>query len=87
MKILMLVPVLLLSGWLATAPVTVKFPDVPEELMTACPDLKQTEPTAKLSEVLKDVTDNYSQYHECRAQVDSWIEWYKTQKQIFESIN
>jgi hypothetical protein len=82
----MLVPILLLSGCLATAPVTVKFPDVPVELMKACPDLKQTEPTPKFSEVLKVVTDNYSQYHECRAQVDLWIEWYKSQKQIFEGI-
>ena len=86
MKLIMLVPVLLLSGCLATAPVTVKFPDVPPELMIACPDLKQTEPTTKLSEVMKVVTDNYSQYHECRVKVDSWTEWYKTQKQIFESV-
>ena len=86
MRILMLVPILLLSGCLATAPVTVKFPEVPSELMIACPDLKQTEPTTKLSEVMKVVTDNYSQYHECRVKVDSWMEWYKTQKQIFESV-
>jgi len=86
MRILMLVPILLLSGCLATAPVTVKFPEVPLELMKSCPDLKQTEPTPKLSEVLKVVTENYSQYHECRAQVDLWIEWYKSQKQIFEGI-
>jgi len=86
MKILMLVPILLLSGCFATAPITVKFPEVPKELMTTCPDLKQTEPTTKLSEVMKVVTDNYSQYHECRVKVDSWIEWYKTQKQIFESV-
>ena len=86
MKLLMLLPVVLLGGCLATAPVTVKFPEVPQELMKACPNLKQTEPTAKLSDVLKVVTDNYSQYHECRVEVDSWIEWYKTQKQIFESV-
>lgn len=86
MRILMFVPILLLSGCFATAPVTVKFPEVPQELMTACPDLKQTEPTTKLSEVMKVVTDNYSQYHECRVKVDSWVEWYKTQKQIFESV-
>ena len=86
MRILMLVPILLLSGCLATAPVTVKFPEVPSELMIACPDLKQTEPTTKLSEVMKVVTDNYSQYHECRVKVDSWMEWYKTQIQIFESV-
>jgi hypothetical protein len=86
MRILMLVPILLLSGCLATAPVTVKFPEVPVELMNACPDLKQTDQTTKLSDVLKVVTDNYSQYHECRVRVDSWMEWYKTQKQIFESV-
>jgi hypothetical protein len=82
----MLAPILLLSGCLATAPVTVKFPEVPTELMNACPDLKQTDQTTKLSDVLKVVTDNYSQYHECRVRVDSWMEWYKTQKQIFESV-
>jgi len=86
MRILMLAPILLLSGCLATAPVTVKFPEVPTELMNACPDLKQTDQTTKLSDVLKVVTDNYSQYHECRVRVDSWMEWYKTQKQIFESV-
>jgi hypothetical protein len=82
----MLAPILLLSGCLTTAPVTVKFPEVPTELMNACPDLKQTDQTTKLSDVLKVVTDNYSQYHECRVRVDSWMEWYKTQKQIFESV-
>ena len=86
MRILMLVPILLLSGCLATAPVTVKFPEVPSELMNSCPDLKQTDQTTKLSDVLKVVTENYSQYHECRVTVDSWMEWYKTQKQIFESV-
>jgi hypothetical protein len=54
--------------------------------MNVCPDLKQTDQTTKLSDILKVVTENYSQYHECRVRVDSWMEWYKTQKQIFESV-
>jgi len=69
-----------------TAPVKRTFPEVPQELTQECPDLKQTDETTKLSEVLKVVTDNYSQYHECRLKVDTWIEWYNSQKQIFESV-
>lgn len=84
-KLLLILPVILLAGCLAT-PVKRNFPQVPKELMEACPDLKQTQPTEKLSEVLKVVVDNYGQYHECRLKVDTWVEWYKTQKEIFESV-
>lgn len=62
------------------------FPEVPKELLEACPNLKLTQPTEKLSEVLKVVTENYGQYHECRLKVDTWADWYKNQKQIFESV-
>lgn len=85
-RLLVIVPLMfLLSGCLVT-PVKRNFPEVPKELMEACPDLKQTEQTEKLSEVIRVVTENYSQYHECRIKVDTWMEWYKTQKQIFESV-
>jgi len=84
-KLLLLLPVFLLAGCLTT-PVKRNFPEVPKELMEACPDLKQVQDTEKLSEVIKVVTDNYSDYHECRVKVDTWIEWYKTQKQIFDSV-
>lgn len=85
-RLLLLVPVLLLTGCLVSTPVKRNFPEVPKELMEACPDLKKTEPTEKLSEVLKIVVDNYGQYHECKIKVDTWAEWYKTQKDIFESV-
>jgi hypothetical protein len=84
--ILILASAILLTGCLAT-PVKRTFPEVPNELMQICPDLsKVSEGTEKLSEVLKVVTDNYSQYHECRIKNDLWIEWYKTQKEIFDSV-
>lgn len=82
-KILTLVPILFLIGCSTTVPVKQKFPDVPQELLKSCPDLKQTDATTQLSDVLKVVTENYSQYHECRITVNSWIEWYKTQKHIY----
>jgi len=86
MRTLLLVSMIVLSGCSTTVPVTVKFPEAPKELMTTCPDLKQTPPTSKLSDVLEVVTDNYSQYYECRVKLDSWIEWYKTQRTLFEEI-
>ena len=79
---LLLLPIVL-AGCFATVPVKQKFPDVPKELLQACPDLKQTEPTEKLSDVLKIVTKNYSQYHECQIAVDTWIEWYSLQRELF----
>ena len=85
MKLLLIVPVLLLAGCLST-PVQRSFPEVPEELKVACPDLMLLEPTTKLSEVVSVVSKNYGQYQECQIKVDTWIEWYKTQKQIFESV-
>jgi len=85
MKLLLIVPVLLLTGCLST-PVKRSFPEVPEELKVACPDLMMIEPTTKLSEVVTVVTKNYGQYQECQIKVDTWIEWHKTQKQIFESV-
>jgi hypothetical protein len=85
MKLLLIVPVLLLTGCLST-PVQRSFPEVPEELKVACPDLMLLEPTTKLSEVVSVVSKNYGQYQECQIKVDTWIEWYKTQKQIFESV-
>ena len=86
--ILLLVPVafLLFGCLIGTAPVKRNFPEVPQELMETCPDLKTVPDTEKLSDVLKVVTDNYAQYQECRIKVDTWIEWYKTQKSIFDSV-
>jgi hypothetical protein len=84
--LLILVSTIFLTGCLAT-PVKRSFPEAPAELMTVCPELAPVaDGTTQLSEVLKIVTENYSQYHECRIRSDLWTEWYKTQKQIFDSV-
>lgn len=75
----------LLAGCLAT-PVKRNFPEVPAEIKIACPDLQKVKDDAKLSDVISTVSTNYTQYHECRAKVDAWNEWYKNQKDIFESV-
>jgi len=86
MKTLALLLVVTMAVGCSTVPVERKFPNVPKELMESCPDLKQTQTTSKLSEVLTVVVENYGQYHECKLKSDSWMEWYKTQKSIFDSV-
>lgn len=84
-KLVMFIPVLLLTGCLST-PVKRSFPEVPEELKVACSDLIMLESTTKLSEVVSVVAKNYGQYQECQIKSETWVEWYKTQKEIFESV-
>jgi hypothetical protein len=86
-RLLVLLPIMLLTGCLETVPVKMSFPQVPEDLKVACPDLQQLPPeTKKLSEVVIVVTKNYGQYQECQVKVDAWVQWYNTQKKIFEDI-
>ena len=85
-KLLLLVPVFLLAGCLEV-PVKRNFPEIPEELKTACPELRIVEPgTTQLSKVMEIVVDNYSTYYECRVKVDAFLQWHQEQKKIFEEV-
>jgi len=87
--LLLLIPLMILTGCKEDAvPIVAKFPDVPADLKVACPDLASVDPkTDKISDVLTVVTSNYSQYYECKIKVDNWIEWYNSQKAIFDKVN
>jgi len=78
---------ILMSGCSTVVPVTVKFPDAPDRIKIRCPQLKTLNEEAKLSDIAKTVTENYTTYYECAVRNDSWIEWYETQKIIFEKLN
>ena len=84
MKYLLLV--LILTGCSTTVPVTAKFPNVPERLLVKCPQLEKLENEAKLSDISKTVINNYTTYYECAVNHDAFVEWYKIQKNIFESV-
>lgn len=84
-RLLSIAVVLMLAGC-TSVPITMKFPDVPKDMLESCPDLKAVPDTTKLSEVLPIVADNYGQYYACKDNVDSWIEWYKSQKEIFNNV-
>lgn len=86
MKYISLILLTLLLGCSTAVPVTAKFPEVPERLMQRCPQLEKLENEAKLSDISKTITINYTTYYECAVKNDSWIEWYSIQKNIFESV-
>jgi hypothetical protein len=77
---------LLLTGCSTTVPVKVKFPEAPSVLLEPCKPLEQLSNDAKLSDVARSVTLNYSSYYECTTKHEGFVEWYKKQKQIFEGI-
>ena len=75
------------SGCSTAVPVTAKFPEAPGKMATQrCPDLQKLKDDAKLSDVSRTVTINYSTYYECAVKADAWQEWYEIQKRIFENI-
>ena len=85
-SIIMLLLLISLTGCSTTVPVVAKFPEVPKVLLTKCPNLQELGPDAKLSDVAKIVTVNYTAYYECAVKIDAWIEWYTVQKTIYEGI-
>ncbi len=86
MKHLILAFAVLLTGC-ATAPVVMKFPEVPEALMQQCEDLnKIPADTKQLSVTAETIVKNYSKYHNCRIKVEEWQEWYRSNKKIYESV-
>jgi hypothetical protein len=86
MRLAILLLPFMLAGCLAT-PVQRHFPEVPSDLKEACPALKEVDQTTtKLSDVVSVVSANYGQYQECKIKVDGWIDWYNTQRKIFEEV-
>jgi len=76
----------LVAGCSTVVPVTVKFPDAPDRIKVKCSQLKTLNEEAKLSDIAKTITENYTTYYECAVRNDAWIEWYETQKTIFETL-
>lgn len=87
MKLVALALSLSLTACSTTVPVVMTFPDAPgKQAMIACPNLQKLKDDAKLSDVSRTVATNYSTYYECAVKTDAWIEWYETQRRIFEGV-
>lgn len=87
MNYLLLPIILLLSACSTAVPVKRTFPEAPSVLLEKCSDLKKVKENAQLSDLIRTVAENYSLYHDCSLKHDSFIEWYKAQKQTFEGSN
>ncbi len=87
MKYYSLLLTLLITGCSTTVPVVAKFPEAPPSLRITCPELKKIEgESISIVDLHKTVVENYTQYYECAAKVESWNEWYTKQKKIFDEV-
>jgi hypothetical protein len=85
--ILLIIVSVLVVGCSTTVPVTAKFPAPPGTLVQEpCVELKKLNDEAKLSDVAKTVTVNYSEYYMCAVKLEAWQRWYREQKTIYESL-
>lgn len=76
-----------ITGCSTAVPVTARFPEAPGKMATTrCPDLQKLQDNARLSDVSRTVTINYSTYYECAVKADAWQEWYEIQRRIFEGV-
>ena len=87
MRNLLLASLLLLTGCATSVPVTMSFPQVPDSLSKPCDLLLPLDPNKReLSDLLENTTDNYAKAKECHAKSKAWLEWYETQRKIFEEV-
>lgn len=67
------------------APVTLKWPDAPAELMTPSEDLTLLAPDqTRLSDLIDNANTNYSKYYILKDRYDAWQSWYNSHKQIYQ---
>jgi hypothetical protein len=60
---------------------------VPAALTEPAPELKPlAEDKTTLADLIDNANENYGTYYDIREKYNAWIEWYKTQKQIYESV-
>jgi len=77
-----------ITGCSTTAPVTVKFPEAPAVLQEPAGKLTPLDTSKKvqLSDIIENANENAGKYYELREKYNAWIEWYTSQKKIFEDI-
>jgi hypothetical protein len=87
-NILAIFLVVLVAGCSTTAPVVVKFPEVPEVLVQPADKLTPLDTSKKieLSDIIENANENAGKYYSLREKYNAWIEWYNSQKKIFESV-
>lgn len=63
------------------------FPEAIPELTQPCPDLETIKgDQVAITELMKSVVNNYVLYYKCSLKNDSWNDWYKKQKEIYDKV-
>ena len=89
MKLLavMLAPLVLTGCFSTTAPVKRSFPEAPVYLMQPADELRVLDKnTQDLDALIINANENYASYRELDIRLQGWQQWYREQKQIFESV-
>ena len=86
-KLLLKLSIILLAGC-TTVPVTMKFPDAPDVLKEPAGKLTPLDTNKKieLSDIIENANENAGKYYALREKYTAWIEWYTSQKKIFDDI-
>jgi hypothetical protein len=89
MKYLIILSAVLLASCSTPVPLTPRFPEAPATLLESCPKKLQTieGDSVNIVDFTSVVVKNYGTYHECAVKYDSWIEWYTTQKKLWDESN
>ena len=86
--LIMFVLSMILQGCSTTAPSQIKFPPVPQTLMSPAPTLKPLANNQnQLSDLLENSAENYGKFYDLKAKFEAWQIWYTEQKSIMESLN
>jgi hypothetical protein len=67
------------------APVNLKWPDAPAELLAPAEELTPlTVDQTQLSDLLNNANTNFSKYYILKDRYDAWQSWYNSHKQIYQ---
>lgn len=78
---------IILSGCSTIVPVSRKFPEADPYMLEPAAELKTLPPdTVDLDKLIANSTENYGEYRKLVQRYQMWQEWYKKQKENFESV-
>ena len=65
-------------------PVTLKWPTASDEMLAPAPDLTPLPDDKRtLTDLIENANDNFAQYYLLKERVETWIQWYNTNKNIY----
>jgi hypothetical protein len=86
-KLYIIAIALMLTACSTVVPVTMKFPQAPESLMSPSePLIPLNKDKRELSDLIDNATYNYGNYYQLEMKYKAWQDWYETQKKIFEEV-